>query len=91
MKQQLSKTIMTRGVQFMISSETEIHVGLTETGMHKYHRLVHLRPGAYRKHLYFSMHNESSQILFLSIWERRRKSFSGRTKENVRKYIPADR
>ena len=44
MKQQLSKTITSRGVQFMIGSETEIHVRLTEAGVHKYHRLVHLRP-----------------------------------------------
>ena len=44
MKQQLLKIIASRGVQFMIGSEAEIRVRLTEKGVHKYHRLVPLRP-----------------------------------------------
>lgn len=40
----LSKLIASRGVQFLISNEEEIHVRLTDSGRHKYNRQSHLRP-----------------------------------------------
>ena len=43
-KKNLSKLIASRGVQFLISSEEEIHVRLTDSGIHKYNRQSHLRP-----------------------------------------------
>lgn len=41
---QLTKTIASRGVQFMVGSEAEIHVKLTKVGVYKYRRHTHLRP-----------------------------------------------
>ena len=43
-QKQLSQTIASRGVQFMIGSEAEIRVRLSEEGIRKYHRFGHLRP-----------------------------------------------
>lgn len=43
-RKQLSKTIASRGVQFMVGNETEIHVRLSKEGVHKYRRQTHLRP-----------------------------------------------
>ena len=40
----LSKLVASRGVQFLISTEEEIHVRLTDSGRHKYYRQSHLRP-----------------------------------------------
>ncbi|MBM6938932.1 WYL domain-containing protein [Pseudoflavonifractor phocaeensis] len=41
---QLSQTITSRGVQFLVGNETEIHVKLTKAGVTKYRRQTHLRP-----------------------------------------------
>lgn len=43
-RKQLSKVIASRGVQFMVGNEAEIHVRLTSTGVQKYRRQTHLRP-----------------------------------------------
>ena len=43
-KRELEEKIASRGVQFMIGEEDEITVRLTEEGVRKYKRLVHLRP-----------------------------------------------
>lgn len=48
-KKSVEKTISSRGVQFMVSNETEIYVRLTDKGVEKYHRQVHLRPAFVRK------------------------------------------
>lgn len=42
--EQLTYTISSRGVQFMVGNEAEIHVKLTEAGVSKYRRQTHLRP-----------------------------------------------
>lgn len=49
-RKQLSKTIASRGVQFMVGSEAEIHVKLTDAGIHKYRRQGHLRPMLVERH-----------------------------------------
>lgn len=41
---QLSQTIASRGVQFMVGNEAEIHVKLTKAGVNKFRRQTHLRP-----------------------------------------------
>lgn len=41
---QLAQMISSRGVQFMVGNEAEIHVKLTEDGVNKYRRQTHLRP-----------------------------------------------
>lgn len=46
---QLSQTIQSRGVQFMVGTEAEIHVRFTEAGVNKYRRQTHLRPPLVRK------------------------------------------
>ena len=43
-KKQLDKLRRSRGVQFMVGNETEIHVRLTAAGKRKYERYAHLRP-----------------------------------------------
>lgn len=47
--EQLAHTISSRGVQFMVGNEAEIHVKLTEAGVNKYRRQTHLRPPLIRK------------------------------------------
>lgn len=46
---QLSQTITSRGVQFMVGNEAEIHVKLTKAGVAKYRRQTHLRPPLVRE------------------------------------------
>lgn len=46
---QLSQTIASRGVQFMVGNEAEIHVKLTKAGVNKYRRQTHLRPPLVRE------------------------------------------
>lgn len=46
---QLSQTIASRGVQFMMGNESEIHVKLTKAGVNKYRRQTHLRPPLIRE------------------------------------------
>ena len=41
---QLSQTISSHGVQFLVGNEAEIHVKLTKIGVYKYRRHTHLRP-----------------------------------------------
>ena len=41
---ELEENIRKRGVQYMLGEDVEIHVRLTESGMNKYRRQVHLRP-----------------------------------------------
>ena len=47
--EQLAQTISSRGVQFMVGNEAEIHVKLTEAGVNKYRRQTHLRPPLVRE------------------------------------------
>ena len=47
--EQLAQTITSRGVQFMVGSEAEIHVKLTDAGVSKYRRQTHLRPPLVRE------------------------------------------
>ena len=44
MWKQLSHTISSHGVQFLVGNEAEIHVKLTKAGVYKYRRHTHLRP-----------------------------------------------
>ena len=44
MWKQLSHTISSHGVQFLVGNEAEIHVKLTKAGVYKYRRHRHLRP-----------------------------------------------
>ena len=46
---QLSQTIASRGVQFMVGNESEIYVKLTKAGVNKYLRQTHLRPSLVRE------------------------------------------
>lgn len=46
---QLAQIISSRGVQFMVGNEAEIHVKLTEAGIKKYRRQMHLRPPRIRE------------------------------------------
>lgn len=46
---QLSQTITSCGVQFMVGNEAEIHVKLTKAGVTKYRRQTHLRPPLVRE------------------------------------------
>lgn len=48
-QEQLSKMIASRGVQFMVGSEAEIHVRFTKAGVYKYRRQTHLRPPLVRE------------------------------------------
>lgn len=48
-RKQLSRIVASRGVQFMVGNEAEIHVRLTKTGVYKYRRQTHLRPTLVRK------------------------------------------
>lgn len=48
-KDALDKYINIRGVQFMLTEEMDIYVRLTEKGIYKYSRLVHLRPPVIEK------------------------------------------
>ena len=48
-RKELSKVIKSRGVQFMVGSEAEIHVRLTSAGVQKFHRQTHLRPPLVKK------------------------------------------
>lgn len=48
-KNNLTRTISTRGVQFMVEKEAEIVVKLTDKGIEKYHRQTHLRPAFTKK------------------------------------------
>ena len=45
----LSQAIASSGVQFLMGTDTEIIVKLTQNGVNKYHRLIHLRPTYTRK------------------------------------------
>lgn len=44
LEKQLEQVIVKRGVQFLSSEEERITVRLTEEGVRKYHRQIHLRP-----------------------------------------------
>lgn len=46
---QLSQTISSRGVQFMVGNEAEVYVKLTKSGETKYRRQTHLRPPLVRE------------------------------------------
>ncbi len=77
-REALLKTIHLRGVQFMIGDEAEIYVKLTDRGVERYHRQVHLRPLLIRKEgdiyvfqcttaqaeFYFFKFGEDAEILF---------------------------
>lgn len=47
--EQLAQMITSRGVQFMVGNEAEIHVKFTEAGVNKYRRQTHLRPPLVRE------------------------------------------
>ena len=48
-KRKLVEKISSRGVQFMVGNEAEIHVRLTDAGICKYRRQAHLRPALLEK------------------------------------------
>jgi hypothetical protein len=48
-RKRLAQNIAARGVQFTVGVEAEIHVRLTEDGVHKYRRQTHLRPAFIEK------------------------------------------
>lgn len=48
-RQEISKAVKQRGIQFLNGDLIEAHVKLTDAGIHKYERMLHLRPSISRK------------------------------------------